>query len=166
MGESAGGNLAINAAIAARDRGIAPRPKRLALIYPIAGADLHTPSYRANENARPLNKAMMLWYLGHALLSPLERGDPRIDLVGAANLAGLPPTTLITAEIDPLRSEGQALAEKLRQAGVAVNAVDFVGMAHGFFGLGDVVAQAREAQEIVARDLCEAFAGEACALGT
>ncbi|GLK67090.1 alpha/beta hydrolase [Hansschlegelia plantiphila] len=158
MGESAGGNLALNVAIAARDRMLTP-PLHMALVYPIAGSDLATPSYRANETARPLNKAMMLWYFGHALLGPAERDDPRIDLVGRADLSRLPPATLVTAEIDPLRSEGHALAEKLRAAGSAVTELDVEGVTHGFFGLGDIVRHARSAQDLVARDLAAAFAG-------
>lgn len=157
LGESAGGNLAINVAIAARDQGL-PAPVHVALIYPIVGVDMFTPSYRINEFARPLNKAMVGWFLGHALFDAREREDPRIDVVGRADLAGLPPTTILTAEIDPLRSEGQALAERLRAAGVAADLVDYEGVTHNFFGLIDVVRQARSAQELVAQNLMAAFA--------
>lgn len=158
-GESAGGNLAINVAIAARDREMAP-PVHLTLIYPLAGVDMTTPSFRINEFARPVNKAMIGWYLGHALLGVDQKEDPRLDLVGHADLSGLPPTTILTAEIDPLRSEGQELADKLRSSGVAVNAVDFEGVSHGFFGMGAIVRHARSAQELVGRDLRAAFGSE------
>jgi acetyl esterase len=157
VGESAGGNLAVNVAIAARDREMVP-PVHVALIYPLAGVDMNTPSFRINEFARPVNKAMIGWYLGHALLGVDQKEDPRLDLVGRADLSGLPPVTILTAEIDPLRSEGLDLAERLRASGVAVNAVDFEGVAHGFFGMGDLVRHARSAQEIVARDLAASFA--------
>lgn len=156
VGESAGGNLAVNVAIAARDREMIP-PVHLALIYPLAGVDMTTPSFHINEFARPLNKAIVGWILGHALLGSDQREDPRLDLVGAADFSGLPPTTILTAEIDPLRSEGLELGEKLRASGVAVNAFDFEGVSHGFFGMGDIVRHARSAQELVARDLCAAF---------
>lgn len=159
-GESAGGNLAVNVAIAARDQGLAA-PVHLALIYPLAGVDMTTPSFRINEFARPVNKAMIGWYLGHALFGGDQKGDPRLDLVGRADLSRLPPATILTAEIDPLRSEGQALAEKLRAAGVAVNAVDFEGVSHGFFGMGALVRHARAAQETVAADLAAAFSANA-----
>jgi acetyl esterase/lipase len=157
VGESAGGNLAINVAIAARDQGLTA-PKHLALIYPLAGVDMSTPSFRINEHARPLNKAIVGWLLGHALLGVDQKEDPRLDLVNRADLHGLPPTTLLTAEIDPLRSEGHMLADKLRGAGVAVNAVDFEGVAHGFFGMGDLVRHARSAQELIGRDLGQSLA--------
>lgn len=155
-GESAGGNLALNVAIAARDEGLT-QPMHLALIYPIAGVDMTAPSFKINEFARPVNKAIVEWIFGHALMSPAEKDDARLDLVGRANLSGLPPTTLLTAEIDPLRSEGLQLGERLREAGVVVNGVDFEGVAHGFFGMGDLVRHARTAQEIVGRDLATAF---------
>lgn len=156
MGESAGANLAINVAIAARDAQL-PAPVHMALVYPVAGVDLATPSYVINEHARPLNKAMMGWLLGHILPDAQSASDPRLDLVGAARLDDLPSTTLLTAEIDPLRSEGQALGAKLRAAGVAVNAIDFEGVTHGFFGMAAVVRDARHAQEAVSRDLKAAF---------
>ena len=159
VGESAGGNLAINVAIAARDRELTP-PVHLALIYPLAGVDMTTPSFRINEFARPVNKAMIGWFLGHALLSVDQRDDPRLDIVGRADLSGLPPTTILTAEIDPLRSEGLDLADKLRASGTPVNGVDFEGVSHGFFGMGDLVRHARSAQEIVGRDLSAAFGAE------
>jgi acetyl esterase len=155
-GESAGGNLALNVAIAARDREF-PAPLHIALIYPLAGVDMTAPSIKINEFARPVNKAIVEWIFGHALMSAAEKDDPRLDLVGRADLSGLPPTTLLTAEIDPLRSEGLQLGERLREAGVAVNGVDFEGVAHGFFGMGDLVRHARTAQEIVGRDLAAAF---------
>ncbi|MDR4307055.1 alpha/beta hydrolase [Chelatococcus sambhunathii] len=166
VGESAGGNLAINVAIAARDHDMQP-PVHLALIYPIAGVDTTTPSFRINEFARPVNKAIIEWIFGHALMSPSEKEDPRLDVVGRADLAGLPPTTLLTAEIDPLRSEGLELGNRLRAAGVDVNGVDFEGVSHGFFGMGAIVRHARTAQEIVGRDLAAAFAvdGRGCRVG-
>ena len=160
MGESAGGNLALNVSIAARDQGL-PAPVHQVLVYPVAGVDMATPSYKINEFARPLNKAMMGWFVGHVLPDVHAQADPRIDVLGHAKLAGLPSTTIVTAEIDPLRSEGQHLAEKLRDAGVAVNAVDYEGVTHEFFGMGDVVRDARRAQELVAADLSAAFAKDA-----
>jgi acetyl esterase len=156
MGESAGGNLAINVAMMARDQGV-QMPVHQVLVYPLAGVDTNTPSYVANANARPLNKAEMEWFMQQALQDDQARQDPRLNVVEKANLTGLPPTTIITAEIDPLRSEGQALGRKLENAGVAVNSEDYKGVAHEFFGMGNVVADAKDAQSVVARDLQTAF---------
>ena len=89
--------------------------------------------------------------------SPADRREPLIDLVSAPNLAGMPPTTVITAEIDPLRSEGQMLADRLRAAGVPVTAMNYEGVTHEFFGMGPVVADARSAQQPAGQQLRQAF---------
>ncbi|MBP0491595.1 alpha/beta hydrolase fold domain-containing protein [Pararoseomonas indoligenes] len=156
VGESAGGNLAANVAIAARDAGVQP-PVAQVLVYPMAGVDMNTESYRENANAQPLNRAMMAWFMGHYLRNDSDKADPRVDLVGRANLAGLPPATVVTAGIDPLRSDGQALAEKLRQAGVPVASRNYPGVTHEFFGMGTVVQSAANAEAYVAARLGSAF---------
>jgi acetyl esterase len=156
MGESAGGNLAINVAIKARDAG-GPAPVHQVLVYPVAGIDMNTPSYRENEDAKPLNKAMMGWFMDQVLAKPEDKNSPLLNVVGAADLARLPPATLVTAEIDPLRSEGQLLAQRLEQAGVPTEAKNYEGVTHEFFGMGAVVADAKQAQAFVAQRLTQAF---------
>ena len=69
----------------------------------------------------------------------------------------MPPTTIILAQIDPLRSEGEKLAELLKQAGVMVNLKSYDGVAHEFFGMGAVVDKAKDAVSVVAADLKAAF---------
>jgi acetyl esterase/lipase len=153
-GESAGGNLAANVAIMARDRKI-QAPLHQILVYPVAGTDMNTPSYVENAQAKPLNKPMVEWFVGHAL-RPQDMQSPMINLV-AADLRGLPPATVITAEIDPLRSEGMLLAERLRAAGVEVTARDYEGVTHEFFGMDAVVPEAKAAQNLAGRQLVAAF---------
>jgi acetyl esterase len=165
LGESAGGNLAINVAIAARDMK-QQMPVYEALIYPVAGVDMETPSYKENAAAKPLSKPAMAWFVKHTTNGPQDLQDPRLDLVGKAKLSGLPPTTIVTAEIDPLRSEGQALGKKLQQAGVTVKSRDYTGVTHEFFGMGSVVAKAKTAEMAVADDLKSAFAKSAPAKKT
>ena len=157
MGESAGGNLAVNVAIAARDQKM-QAPVHQALIYPVAGVDMTTPSYEENANAKPLNKAMMAWFVENIVSRPEDKQSPLLDVVGQAKLEGLPTTTIVTAEIDPLRSEGQALAEKLKQAGVQTEARDYAGAAHEFFGMAAAVKDAADAQAYVADRLKASFA--------
>ncbi len=156
-GESAGANLAANVAIEARDRD-ATRPLHQLLVYPIAGNDLETASYIENANAVPLGKADMQWFFDHVLETPDQADDPRINLVDRDDLQDLPPATVVTAEIDPLRSEGQAYAEALEAAGVTVNALDFKGVTHEFFGMGKVVDTAKEALDAANADLKSALA--------
>ncbi|KAA2235087.1 alpha/beta hydrolase [Salinarimonas soli] len=156
-GESAGGNLAINVAIAAR-QGNFQKPAHMLLIYPVAGTDLNTPSYKENANAMPLSKQGMEWFVQNATNGASDLQDPRLDVVGKADLKGLPPATVITAEIDPLRSEGKALADKLKSAGVDVTYRDFDGVTHEFFGMAPVVADAEKAQAFAGKELKEALA--------
>lgn len=143
-GESAGGNLALNCSIRARDEGVR-MPLAQILVYPVAGNDMENESYRENEFAAPLGKALIQWMVGHYLKNLGESSDPRINLV-SARLAGLPPTTIIAAEIDPLRTEGKLLADRLEAAGVEVTYKCYEGTAHEFFGMGLIVKDAAAAQ--------------------
>lgn len=154
-GESAGGNLAINTAIKARDKGIM-LPTAILAVYPVAGSDMSTPSYTKNAAAKPLDKPMMMWFVKNYLNNMAEGKDPRINLV-AANLKGLPPTTVITDEIDPLQSEGMMLTDKLKAAGVTVDSKNYDGVTHEFFGMGAIVPQAKDAEMYAVGQLKKAF---------
>lgn len=151
VGESAGGNLACNVSIMARDKKVA-LPKYQVLVYPIAGSDTNTASYQANTETAPLNKAGMEWFFKNYQRSAADLKDPRINLV-AANLKGLPATTIIGAEYDPLTTEGKTLSDKLTAAGVKVNYQKYDGTTHEFFGMAAVVPQAKEAQGVAVSDL-------------
>lgn len=154
-GESAGGNLAINMAIMARDNGIA-MPISILAVYPVAGSDMTTTSYIKNAQAKPLNKPMMMWFVKNYLNNMGEGKDPRINLV-MANLKGLPPTTIITDEIDPLQSEGIMLADKMKAAGVTVDSKNYDGVTHEFFGMGTIVPQAKDAEMYAVSQLKKGF---------
>lgn len=155
MGESAGANLACATAIAARDAGILA-PRHMALIYPVAGNNMNTESYIENAKAKPLGKATMEWFVKHAFEDPAQAADPRFNLVDA-DLHGLPSATVICAEIDPLRSEGELLADRLEAAGCHVRQKTFHGSTHEFFGAGLVIPDAAIAQNMVAHELRRAF---------
>jgi acetyl esterase len=156
MGESAGGNLAINTAIMARNAKI-QLPVHEVLVYPVAGTNMNTPSYNEQANAKPLNKAMMGWFVKYTIRSDKDKTDPRLDLIGHADLHGLPPTTIINAELDPLKSDGDLLAQKLEQSGVKVNHKVYNGVTHEFFGMGAVVSDAKSAEGVAASDLKSSF---------
>ncbi|ARS39728.1 lipase [Sphingobacteriaceae bacterium GW460-11-11-14-LB5] len=155
VGESAGGNLAANVSIMARDKHIM-LPVHEVLVYPIAQADMNTESYKMYEKAKPLNKAMMGWFTNQYLNTMIEAQDPKISLVNA-NLKGLPPTTIITAEIDPLNDDGIMLADKLKAAGVRVDLKNYEGVTHEFFGMAIVIPEAKAAQAYAADQLKAAF---------
>lgn len=155
-GESAGGNLAANVAIMARDQNV-QAPLHMLLVYPVAGTDMTTPSYIANQNAVPLSKGAMGWFVGKTLAKPEDAKSPMLNLTTMADLKGLPSTTVITAEIDPLMSEGKMLSEKLEAAGVKTTYLNNEGVTHEFFGMDAVLDDAKKAQNFAAKDLKEAF---------
>ncbi|WP_373071143.1 alpha/beta hydrolase [Gemmatimonas sp.] len=154
-GESAGGNLAVATAVAARDAGL-PMPKAVISIYPIAQPDTSTSSYVENANAKPLSRAMMGWFAKHTVRTPADLQDSRINLV-KANLNGLPPVTIINAQIDPLRDDGAMLEQALKAANVAVERKLYVGVAHEFFGMGAVIDKAKDAEQYAGDRLKAAF---------
>lgn len=154
-GESAGGNLAVATAIAARDKGLTA-PRHVLAVYPVAQTRTTTPSYEKYADAKPLNRPMMLWFIANATSGPADLEDPRIDLV-KADLAGLPPVTLINAEIDPLADDGQQLQAALQKAGVSVERKVYEGVTHEFFGTAAVVKKAEEAQAYAGQRLKQAL---------
>ncbi len=155
-GESAGGNLAISVAMAARDQHL-QAPVHMLLVYPVAGTDTRTASYIENTAAVPLGRDDMLWFVDKVTRSPLDLADPRLNVVEKDNLRGLPPATIINAGIDPLRTEGELLARKLQAAGVPALQRTWPGMVHEFFGTAAVVPEAAEAQALAAQRLRDSF---------
>jgi acetyl esterase/lipase len=147
-GESAGGNLAVATAIAVRDAKL-PMPKAVLSVYPIAQPDTTTASYVENANAKPLNRAMMGWFAKQTARTSADLQDARINLV-KANLVGLPPVTIINAQIDPLRDDGAMLEAALKAANVPVERKVYDGAAHEFFGMGAVVDKAKDAERYAA----------------
>ena len=143
-GESAGGNLAVATAIYARDNRLTA-PLHVLAVYPIANSDMTLPSRQDSANAKPLNTAMLNWFGYYYSKGMADRQDPRLDLVHA-NLHGLPPTTIVNAQIDPLRSDGETLAAAMRAADDQVEQRTFPGVTHEFFGMGKVVRGAYDAE--------------------
>ena len=160
-GEGPGANLALSTAMQARDRYArgdrTAVPDHLLLITPLAGTALNTPSMSENRRAQPLTRATVDWAQDLYVDSSRDLRDPRIDLAARDDFAGLPPTTVILAEIDPLRSGGETLAGKLSAAGVPTEARLFPGTTHDFFGLGAQVAEAAAAEDYAAARLKRAF---------
>lgn len=154
-GESAGGNLAVAVALMARERDV-KLPAHVLSVYPIADGDTKSPSYQQYADAIPLNRPLMQWFFDNYLGSPADANNPLISLVDA-DLRGLPPTTIINAEIDPLRSEGEELQERMRKANVPVEQQTFRGVTHEFFGMASILEQAVQAQDLAVRRLREAF---------
>jgi acetyl esterase len=156
-GDSAGGNLAAVTALRARDLG-APQIRHQVLIYPVTDCNCDTPSYRENAQGFGLTAEAMRWFWSHYLETPAQGREPYACPVRAPDLKGLPPATVITAEYDPLRDEGEDYAAKLRAAGVPVVLKRYDGMIHGFVSMGDMLDDGRAAQQLVAEQLRAALA--------
>ncbi len=143
-GDSAGGNLAAVASLMARDAGSDAIAHQF-LIYPATGHDPEAASARENAERLFLWEKDVVWFGDQYMRSPADAADWRFSPLRAARLAGVAPATVITAEFDPLRDEGDAYAARLAAEGVTVTHLRFPGMIHGFFDLGDFSAGVRTA---------------------
>lgn len=158
-GEGPGANLALSVALQARDRqrtpSPVPTPDALLLITPVAGTALDTASMAENRRAEPLSRADVSW--AQDLYAPDDLRNPRIDLAARTDFTGMPPTTVILAPIDPLRSGAEDLAARMSGSGVPVQTRLFPGTTYGFFGLGSQVPEAAAAEDYAATRLKAQF---------
>ncbi|MFB4280539.1 MULTISPECIES: alpha/beta hydrolase [unclassified Nonomuraea] len=148
-GDSAGGNLAAVVTRRARDEG-GPAIALQVLVYPATDCDLDNASYRDPENQLLLTRDTMVWFWDHYVPDPAQRTNPDASPLRAADLSGLPPAVVLTAEHDVLRDEGEAYAERLRQAGVPVEFKRFEGQMHIFFTMVNVLPASADALVMVA----------------
>jgi len=157
-GEAAGGNMAASTCLRLRDAG-ERLPLLQVLIYPLTTGAADDESFVDAADAKPLNRAMLSWFARHTFPRPELMCDQRFALldVPVEQLTGLPPALVITVERDPLRSQGQAFAHRLRAAGVPVEHIHYDGVPHEFFGMGAVLDIANEAQDRVATALHAVF---------
>ena len=130
-GDSAGGNLAAVVSLMDRDRGSSAVAYQV-LIYPITDRNLETASYRENGEGYFLTKDRMAWFWDLYLNDDADASNPYAAPMQAESLAGLPPAYVMTAEFDPLLSEGDAYADRLEAAGVPVDRELYDGQIHGF----------------------------------
>lgn len=159
-GDSAGGNLAAVVALMARDRG-GPKLALQLLIYPATDCADDTPSHREFAQVSSdyiLSRADMEWFWGH-YLGPNDRKNSVACPALAKSLTNLPPAFVITAEVDPLRDEGEAYAEALRKAGVNTKVKRYNGVCHGFFSMASMIDKGRQAVDDSCAELRSALAG-------
>lgn len=157
-GDSAGGNLSAAVSLMSRDRGGCDLVFQL-LVYPVTERNFDNGSYTANGVGYSLTRDGMIWFWDHYLAEEADATNPYAAPIHATDLSGLPPALVITAEYDPLRDEGEAYAQRLREAGVPTVCTRYDGMIHGFFGMFAAVDKSREAVGQAASCLREAFAG-------
>jgi acetyl esterase len=140
-GDSAGGNLAAAVALASRaDDG--PGLAAQALIYPVTDAACATPSFVQNAEGYLLSASSMRWFWEQYLGPDGDPDSGYASVLRSPDLATLPPALVVTAEFDPLRDEGEAYAEHLREAGNDVTVRRYDGMIHGFVGMDALVPAA------------------------
>ena len=152
-GDSAGGNIAAASCIRARDEG-GPAFAFQLLIYP--AVDLFAPAGRypsmlENAEGYLLTTAAMDWFYRQYLRDPAEAANPLVSPIRCSDLSALPAAIVITAELDPLRDEGEAYADRLAAAGVRTIKRRYDGMTHAFFWMtGSVDASHRLIADVAA----------------
>src|SRR5271166_1414692 len=146
--DSAGGNISAVMAQLARDHGGPPLVFQL-LWYPATSADTSLPSHAENADAAILDaeaiEAFLTWYLPDVDVSEPDKLPTTLAPANAADLSGLPPAFIGTAEYDPLRDDGARYAELLTAAGVPVELRNEPTMVHGYVSFALVVPAAAEA---------------------
>jgi acetyl esterase len=115
------------------------------LIYPVTDCASEAPSRRTFGEGFLLTRGDMDWFEEHYLPAGVDRSDPRVSVLGAPDLGGLPPAYLAIAGFDPLRDEGEAFARRLREAGVPVALRRHPALTHTFANLTAICPSARRA---------------------
>ena len=132
-GDNVGGNLAAALTLMSKERG-GPDIRLQLLFYPVTDASFDTKSYHQFAEGYHLRCDVMMWFWDQYTANPGERTQITASPLRAnvEQLKGLPPALIITAEADVVRDEGEAYANKLREAGCCVTAVRFQGIIHDF----------------------------------
>jgi acetyl esterase len=143
-GDSAGGNLAAVVCLLARDADLIPPAMQL-LIYPVTDTGRELPSRQTFREGFLLTRSDMAYYEDRYLPPGTDRSDPRVAVLQAGDLRGLPPAYVATAGFDPLRDEGEAYALRLREAGVPVAPHRHPGLIHTFINLTAISPTSRAA---------------------
>ena len=130
-GDSAGGNLALVAALRHPGRFAA-----IALTYPFLDPTASFGSYATAADGFGPEEAA--WYWQQYAASPADLTDPDLAPLLSDRLGTLPPTLVVTAEHDPLRDEGEHLVQRLAEEGVRVVGTRYLGQVHGFWRHADV----------------------------
>ena len=144
-GDSAGANMATVVAVRSRDRGGPPLALQV-LVYPATDlTSFDTPSYREFGRDHFLTIDTIRWFVDHYMARPEDVAQPEASPALIADLRGLPPALVITAECDPLLSESEAYARRLKEAGVPVTLSRYPGVIHTFIGMLGAFEEARAA---------------------
>ena len=140
-GDSAGGNLA--AIVAQMTRTSGPGLRFQLLVYPVTDYEFTSSSMEENAEGYYLTRDMMRWFFDRYLNGPAEADDPRVSPLRNPDLTGLPPAFVLTMEYDPLRDQGVAYGDAMRNAGNHVESITYPGLFHGCFGMDEMIDAAK-----------------------
>ncbi|MDE0733913.1 MAG: alpha/beta hydrolase fold domain-containing protein [Gammaproteobacteria bacterium] len=154
-GWSAGGNLATVMCQLAQGQG-GPNINGQLLVCPVTDCDFSTASYNENAEGYILTRNLMEWFWNQYCEAE-DRKDPRASPLRAESLVDLPPAIVVTAELDPLRDEGNAYAAALQDAGVIVQHIQTPGQIHTSLTAVGMVASANDVRQAMS-DALRAFA--------
>ena len=155
-GASAGGNLATAVSLKARDQN-GPVIKQQTLVYPVTDYDFSYESYSECKEGYGLEYATMVYFWNSYLSTEQDQENPYAVPMKAGNLSNLPPAFVLTVEFDPLRDEGEAYANALKQSNVPTKLTRYDGMIHAFFNAGIPFDQTWDAIAEVCEELKKAF---------
>lgn len=145
IGDSAGGALAASVATQ-----LGNQLKFQVLIYPASHHQFNTKSWRDYENGPIINKEEGIrawnWYLPN----PEDRENPLAVPILIKDFKDTPPTLILLAEHDPLKDEGEELANNMKNAGVSVKTSLYKDMVHGFMHMGEILKETQQAADEIA----------------
>ncbi|WP_055693471.1 alpha/beta hydrolase [Streptomyces prasinopilosus] len=133
-GDSSGGTFVAAVAARAHDDGF-DRITHQILYYPSLDLDFDVDRYaslRENAVGYGLETAGLKPFNAFYLDSGADPADPLVSPIKRADLRGLPPALVVTAEYDPMRDEGELYGRRLKEAGVEATVSRYEGAGHGF----------------------------------
>jgi acetyl esterase len=134
LGDSAGATITAAVCLEARRLGL-PRPAAQGLVYPLTDIRMRFGSYETFAEDFSLTRRGIEWFRDQYVPAGTDLTDPRVSPLCAEDLSGLPPAVIATAGFDPLRDDGRAYADALREAGVDVAYRCYDDFLHGFHGM-------------------------------
>lgn len=145
IGDSAGGTL-----VTTLTTQLGNQLQFQVLIYPAADNTLSTGSWETYKDGPVLNKdwgaQAWKWYL----LSEEDKNNPFAVPILMKDFKETPPTLVLLAEHDPLRDEGEQLAQHMKNSGISVKTSLYKDMVHGFMHMGGILDETQAAIKEIA----------------
>jgi acetyl esterase len=126
-------------------------------VYPVTDYEFDSPSMVDNATGYFLEADTMRWFYDHYARTEGDVADWRMSPLRVTDFAGVAPATVLTAEFDPLRDQGEAYGHRLRAAGVPTEIMRADGVFHGYFGMQKFLPPAKEPWDVAVRALRSAF---------